>query len=282
MVRIGTVWDSTVEVVQGRLGMLAPVAVLGLFLPSVVQAAIAAYWMAPGAEPNAGRAVLVSLLSLLLAGVTLWGALAITGMASRPDVTRDAASRQALNRLPALLGVALVLGLVFLVLLLPIGAVFAASGVDMARLGQPGYEPPLSGGAALLVGLWGLAVFLFGLWALARLLPITPVVLHERLGLGAIRRSVALTRGMTWKLIGVLLLFAVVTYVAGGAAQLVVGALAGLLLGPDGAATAQFLGAVAAAVVTTGFSVLAYVFAARLYAMRSDRDRAAESASIFA
>lgn len=280
MVKIGTVWDSTTDVVRGRLGMLAPVALLTLFLPSAAQAAVAAYMPAQSGSP--GRALLVSVVSLVLTLISLWGALTITGMASRPDATRATAQAQATARLPAMLGVALVLGAVAVLLFVPIGVVFAANGVDLSQLGQPGYTPPLSGGAGLFAGLWGLAMLAVLLWALARLLPITPVVLHERLGLGAIRRSFAVTRGMTWKLIGVLLLFAIVVYVAAGAAQLVLGALLGLLLGPDDAATAQFLAAVAGALVTTGFSVLAYVFAARFYAMRSGENRAAESASIFA
>lgn len=280
MVRIGTVWDSTVEVVQGRLGMLAPVALLTLFLPSVAQAAIAAYL--PAREGAVGRALLTLVVSLALMLVTIWGGLAITAMASRPDATRASAGAQATSRLPAMLGVVLVLGALAVLLFLPIAVLMAASGVDMAQVGQPGYVPPISGGAALFVGLWSLIAVALLIWAFARLVPIAPVVLHEKLGLGAIRRSFAVTRGMTWKLIGVLILFAIVVYVAAGAVQLVVGAIAGLLLGQSGVATAQFLSAVAAALVTTGFSMLAYVFAARLYALRADRDGAAEKASIFA
>jgi hypothetical protein len=280
MVRIGTVWDSTMEVVQGRLGMLAPVALLTLFLPSVVQAAIAAYL--PAREGDIVRALLTLVVSLALMLVTIWGGLAITAMASRPDTTRAEAGAQATSRLPAMLGVALVLGAIVVILFLPVAILFAASGVDMAQVGQPGYVPPISGGGAMFMGLWSLAAGILLIWAFARLVPIAPVVLHEKLGLGAIRRSFAVTSGMTWKLIGVLILFGIVVYVAAGAAQLVVGALVGLLLGPSGAATTQFVSAVAAALVTTGFSTLAYVFAARLYALRSGRDGAAEKASIFA
>ena len=36
-VRIGTVWDSTQQVLAGRVGMMAPFALIGFVLPGVLQ-----------------------------------------------------------------------------------------------------------------------------------------------------------------------------------------------------------------------------------------------------
>ena len=89
----------------------------------------------------------------------------------------------------------------------------------------------------------------------------------EERGIGAIGRSVQLTRGMTLKLIGVVLLFTIAYLVALAAVQSVVGLVARLALGPQNIATALFLAGLAGAVVTAAFTTLLQVFAARLYAV---------------
>ena len=70
---------------------------------------------------------------------------------------------------------------------------------------------------------------------------------------------------MTWRIIGVLVLFCIVLLVATGAAQSVTGIVFRLVLGADSVATAAFLAGVAGSIVTTVFTALAAVFTAQLY-----------------
>lgn len=273
MTRIGAVWDSAVEAVRGRAGMIAPVAAAALFLPSVVQAGAQAYLVAPGAPAGSGSPLL-GLVMIVVLLVTFWGALAITAITSHPDVTSAEARRRATARLLPLIGVSIVLGLALSLLWLPFIGLLVASGVSFATM-TPGQMPQMSGGTAVAAFLYALVLVGLLFWLFARLLPLVPTVLHERLGVRAIGRAFRLTRGMGLKLMGVVLLYLVVVIVASGAAQLIVGLIARLILGGDNIATAQFVGGVAGAVVSTVFGVLSYAFIARLYVALSARDRAA-------
>lgn len=274
MVRINTVWDSAVEAVRGRAGMIAPIAAAAVFLPSVAQAAVQAYLAPqPGAIAAAGPAAVGFLVTVLALVATLWGALAITGITSHPNTTSADATRRASARLLPLIGVTLVLGFALTLVMLPAFAAIIASGADLSNM-TPGQRMPLTGGVAMFVGLYMLVALVLILWLFARLLPLVPTVLHERLGLRSVRRAFRMTDGMGLRLVGVLLLYFVVLVVATAAAQLVFGLVARLLLGWDGSATAQFIGGVASAVVATIFSVLSYAFVARLYAALSGRDLA--------
>lgn len=270
MVKIGAVWESAVEAARGRAGMILPIAAGALFVPSVIQTGVQTYSVQPGAAATAGTAAL-GLLSLPLMLLTLWGALAITAITSHPDTSTRDAARQATARLLPLVGVWLALGLAALLLVIPLVVLLAAAGVNMAAFSMPGYRPDL-GGLGLVAALYLLAVGGLALWLLARLLPIVPVVLHERLGLGAIGRAFRLTRGMGGRLVGVLILYVVVLGVASLAVTAVLGLLFRLVLGGDNAATAAFLGGIAGAAVSTVLGVLSYAFVSRLYAASSGRD----------
>ncbi|HEX8554755.1 MAG TPA: hypothetical protein VF695_08620, partial [Sphingomonas sp.] len=91
------------------------------------------------------------------------------------------------------------------------------------------------------------------------------VVLNERRGVGAITRALHLSRGLTWKLIGVFILYLVVLIVAMSAAQAVVFLPLRLMLGEGQTAVAGFIGAVAASVVSAVLVSLFSIFVARLY-----------------
>lgn len=88
-------------------------------------------------------------------------------------------------------------------------------------------------------------------------------MLDERRVIGAIGRAAALSRDMTWRLIGVVLLYYVVLWVCVLATTAVAGLLFRLLLG--GGAWAGLLATVASAAVGAAFDTIAQVFAARLY-----------------
>ncbi|CAM3265008.1 MULTISPECIES: glycerophosphoryl diester phosphodiesterase membrane domain-containing protein [Sphingomonas] len=263
-VRIGTVWDSTQQVLAGRAGMIAPFAAIGFVLPSVLQLVLAP---PTPTQPQIGMMALgLTVLSALLG---IWAQLAIMALATHPATTSADASRAGLRRLGPVLGVALAIGMGFALVALVMIVVLGLSHFDFAAAvaanGDPSKMPPISGGASLFLLLYGLAILAGSLWLVARLMLTYAVVLNERRGLGAIRRSIALTRGLTWRLIGTFLLFGIVMLVATLAAQSVTGAAFRLALGADHAVTAARLAALLGSIVSAGFLTLGYVFIARLY-----------------
>ncbi|WP_312489717.1 hypothetical protein [Sphingomonas sp.] len=266
-VRIGSVWDSTQQVLAGRAGMLAPFAAIGFILPAVLQAIFAPQMgMAEASVGASGARLLITLTSVVLG---IWAQLAIMALATHPATTSAEASRTAMRRFLPLLGVAVVIGLVIaLAIFVPL-VVLGLTGFDfqqaVAAQGNPALMPPVPPAAGLFLLVYGVAALVLGFWLMARLMLTYAVVLNERRGLGAIRRSIALTRGMTWRLIGVAILFAIVIFVAVAAAQGVSAILFRLILGGDSQALVLGLTTLIGAVVSAGFMTLAYVFIARLY-----------------
>jgi len=211
-----------------------------------------------------------SLLALVAFVLTLFGTLAVVAVASDPATGERSAYAKARDALPRTLGAVLLVGLALGLLFLPGIALMLAGGFDprAAQLGTPQTDVaagPLLG-AMLVFLLWSVAA----LWAMARLILIYPVCVNERRGVGAIARSVALTRGLTLRMLGVLILYGLVLSVAWFATAAVVGTVFRLVLGPEGQGGATLLAAVAVAAVTAAFSVLPAVFTARLYAAVRD------------
>lgn len=272
MIRIGTIWDRTAEVIAGRGGIIAWLAGMFLFLPAVVQAV-----MRPvaGGAPSPGLALLAALLGLAVAALAIWGTLAITALASDPAVTRGEAIAIGQRRLPAAIGVLLCgMGIALVVSLVPI-ALIASSGFDFARaqrgLDQPHFDAARAAPAVLLLAL----LFIVALWASARLLPLFAVVVNERRGLRAFARAFALTRGFGLRLIGVLLLYGLLSVIVLTAATWVSGVVAGLVFGAGGALWTALVVALVGAGVTAGISVVQSVFGAQFYVATRDRTDAA-------
>ncbi|WP_375404479.1 hypothetical protein [uncultured Sphingomonas sp.] len=276
-VGIGSVWETAVEAVRGRAGLLVPIVAFALFLPAVIQAGLVLYTggSAGGTPPTPGgpASLLRFALMLGLLVLTLWGALAVTAITGDPATTSAEAGRRASARVLPLLGVSVVIGLAMALLFVPLIGVLAALGVNLAVTSRTGSMPDIPGSAGLFIGLYGLFVTGLLLWVFARLLPLVPVVLDERLGLRSIARAFRLTRGLGLKLAGVVLLYAVVLFVASQAAQWVVFIPLRLILGAQNIGVAQFLGQVVAALVSAVFSVLAYAFTAQLYSRLTARER---------
>lgn len=255
---MSAVWDRSVAVLQGRGGMLAGIAVPTIFIPTIVRAAAQAY--ADPASP--GVMLLVALVGIVAVMVTLWGHLAIIAAASDPAVLRGEALRMASRRLPVAIGMGLLVFVVVALLFSPVAVAMAHAGLDMRAMAagsNAAVPPPVAG----FVGLYTLAFLVAALFVGARMVLFSPVILLERTGGGAFARSFRLTRGLTWRILGVLLLYIVLLLVASGAARLVIGSVAALVLGAGG--TATFVAAVAAAIVTTILVVVAVVFTAQLY-----------------
>lgn len=257
------VWERTVDVLRGRAAILAGIAFATLFLPAVLSAAVTSF-----GDVQAAR-LLASLVSAVL---MLFGMLAITAVASDPHVDRGAAYRLAANRLPAAIGVTLVLVIALSLTFVPGSLALMAAGATVTATGMVEMERAAAGPLALSAGLILAAAALL-LWLGARLAPLFAVVVNERLGLGAIRRAFALTRGAAARLIGVLILYAVLVMVLSVAVRSVVGVVLRLLLDSDGAVL--FGTSAALAIVSAGATVVQNVFYAQYYAAARERDEAA-------
>jgi hypothetical protein len=262
-VKMGTVWDRTIEVLNGRTGMIASIAVVGILLPTVVRDGFVAF----SSRANPVSMLIGVALTIVALVAMIWAQLAIVAIATDPAVDAASARRRGGARVLPALGITVLLTIVALLLAVPPIVVLVQSGFDFAAAanGSSARMTPPSVGAASFTALYGLAYLLVLIWIGARLVLLNPVILNERLGVGAIRRSIQLTKGMTWRIIGVMILFLIVLMVATGAAQSVTGIVFRLVLGADSVATAAFLAGVAGSVVTTAFTALAAVFTAQLY-----------------
>lgn len=269
-VSMSAVWDRTTEFLGEHFGAMAGIAALTIFVP----AAISDILTPLGAAAGVGLKVGLGVLALAFLILSLWGQLAITALALDP-AAGDARGR-AIRRLGALILVMLALGVIALVAALPVLALMMMNGVDFTQVQQTGAMPTMTPGVAGMIGLYVLIAIPVALWVMARIavLP-TAVVVAENLSLGALGRSFRLTRGLALKIIGVLLLYAIVTWVATLAVETVVGSILRLVLDGDGPITAaSVITAIATALVSTIFSVIGTVFAAKLYLAARAREAA--------
>lgn len=269
MVQMGTVWDRTSEFLSDNLAQVTPVALIAFFVPASISGSLRAL------GPNAPQELqlVVELIILALALVQLWGSLAIVAMASEGGEVRHAGALARRRLLPALT-VWLVVLLGILLLCAPVFAMLAASGAMPAFLaGMQGGSASLTGDPAASINpAWALPMLLYAivmvailLWVAARLAVVSPVIVHEGKWLRAIPRSFGLTRGYALRLIGVLLLYTLIAWVAALAAQTVFGSIFALIAGGDGATLATVLTTIVVAAVQTGFNLLVPVFTAKLY-----------------
>lgn len=262
MVKMGDVWDRTVDFLGDNVGALLPIVVLAIFVPTSISGSLEGLRASAGPGLSLGLAI----LSLAFGIVAIWAQLAITALAIDPAIGRGAGRAATARLLPAI-GVFILVGLLFALAAVPLVAVLVTSHIDFAAMsGGQMAAPALSPGMGLTLFLLILVTLAAMLWLAARLMPLTAVILAERRGAGAIGRAFALTRGLTWRLIGVMILYAVVALVAVMAAQTVFGSILRLVAGGEGDVTvASVITAVVVAAVQAGFTTLAAAFAAKLY-----------------
>ncbi|MEH3039643.1 MAG: hypothetical protein PGN21_06210 [Sphingomonas paucimobilis] len=264
MAKIGTIWDRAVDFVRDHAGELMPVLLVTQFAVPALSGSLNGI----RADATGGMAAALGLLSLVTAAVSLWGTLYLIAFSAQPNGQEQhrVALSLAKTRFLPMIGVSIVLIAILAVLAIPGVVLAVASGFDFTSV-MNGVPPQPSEFAKLGVALlYFFALALFLLWVSARLLPINAVVAHERRGIGAIGRAFALTRGMTLKLIGVLILYAIVAGVAVSAAQFVVGGIFGLFTGSTtGLSPAIIAGAFAVAAVSAALALYQSAFVGKLY-----------------
>lgn len=261
MAKMGTVWDRTAEFLSDNLAQVLPIALLAFFVPASISGSFQG--MRQGSDT--GLTITLSIVQLAFAVVSLWGSVTITAMALEINDGRSAGAIGR-SRLPAALLVAVALFVAMLLLFLPIPAALQLSGYDMMALAR-GENVPLSPGLAGGIAIYMLVVLGLILWLGARFFVVTPVIVREKRAFSSFRQSWKLTRGMTWRIIGVILLFCMVSWVSILAANMVFGSIFTLVAGGagDGISLSGVLTSIVSAAVQTGFTVLVPVFTAKLY-----------------
>lgn len=272
MITMGAVWDRTAEFLSDNLGAILPIALLAIFVPAVISGSLGdlRHDAAPGLAAGLG------LGSLALALVAFWGQLALTALALAPSHGLSATG-VATRRFPAALLVMLVAAAAALLAIVPVGVILVASGVDLEAVtstSMPEIPSSAAGGAAVYL----LVLLPVMLWLAARLVVILPVIVGERRALGAIPRSWKLTRGATLSILGVIILYAVVSIVANLAATTAFGAIMYLVAGrADGLSLASVLTTIVGGAVSTAFTVLGVAFTAKLFVALLVREEAART-----
>jgi len=267
MVRIGDVWDRTVDVLRGRAGILTGIALVTLVLPGIATGALGT--IVPLSDPFVAAVPLIRFAALV---VLVLGVLAMTAVASDPAVDRAQGLRIAGQRLLPALGLLIALVISAIILFIPAGALLALSGATLTtgRTLDMSHAAP---GYAVGAGLSVLLAAMLGLWFSARIVPLFGIIVNERRGLEALFYSLTLTKGSTMKLIGVLILYFIVTTVVMLAATSVVGVVARLALGGDAPGGVAFVVAVVRSLISAGATMVQSVFYARFYVAAVEREQ---------
>lgn len=265
---MGTVWDRATEFLGDNIGALFPIILVGIFLPLSISDNLAPL----GAQVDQSQKLVLSLFNLVLTIVSMFGQFVVMTMAIDGEQSVRQAIRTVFARLLLILLVTVILLVIVFGLALPIVIALGMANLDMAALssGNPDQVAAalrgMSPGVAWFIALYAMAWAIAVVWISARLILTTSVVIAERLGVGALGRSFGLTRGITFKIIGVLLLYVIVSFVAILAAKAVFGTVAGLLIGTVGPLTvAGVIVSIAVGLVDTLFTALQSAFLGKLY-----------------
>ncbi|MBW4329821.1 hypothetical protein KY084_02890 [Stakelama sp. CBK3Z-3] len=264
MVKMESVWQRTAEFLSDNVTVVLPIAIAAIFVPTTISQAVQPLH----ADSGQALQVVLAILTLIFTLLSIWGQAAIMALAIDPTIGRSAA-RTGARRMPAIIGTGLLLLLALLVLLLPIYLVLAPDGAGAWTLASGNAKPSPAAMAAIV--LYAIVLIVILVIAFARLVLITPVIVAERRGIGAIRRSWRLTRGRTAAMVGLILLYAVIVIVAQLAAKTVLGSVLLLIFGGDGVINvATVLTAIGVGLVIMIFTVLQAAFLAKLYVALAD------------
>lgn len=261
MVEMGNVWDRTAEHISDNLGSVVPVALLMIFAPTAIYTNL---WDAMSSFSAMGR-IPIALTVIALVIVSNWGQLTLVAQALDHRTDREARA-VAFRRLPMNILAAVLIGLSLVLLLIPCSFILLAAGVPTDPAAMRTMPQAAMMQAIGMAAIYLLVLAPFVIWALSRLVVLTPVIVNEGLMFGAFARAFRLTRGVTLKIIGVCILYVIVSTVAQIAVTSVFGLIFRFVAGPGGALSlSSVLTSVFAAAVQTGFVVLATIFTAKLY-----------------
>ncbi|HEU0311349.1 MAG TPA: glycerophosphoryl diester phosphodiesterase membrane domain-containing protein [Sphingomicrobium sp.] len=252
---IGKAWDETKAALQGNRQLIVPVALGLILLPAVVVSMVEPR-VAPGEQPPPGLWMLVALAMVV---VMIVGQLAIVLMVNGWKGSVGEAIGNAARRTPTFILAALTylvpIILLFSVLLAIAELGTAAGGqIDWTNFSPTGW---------LLIFLFLLVIIYLAI----RLLPLMAVVVCERLGpVASLKRSLALTSGRFWKLLGFVLMLTLGFLIVAMTVGAVVGGLVMLVLGQaEPWSLSLLLISLAGGLVQAGFVMVYAGMLARIY-----------------
>ena len=254
MISMNQIWDDSIAFIRRESALLVPLALATIYVADVV--AGLAQTLAKPNDPN-------PLIAIAIIAAALWsiiGQLSIVSLVLKPGQSVGEALSHGLARLGKVILIALLVGLVVSVALLPVAVAAVASGADPAK---PETLQNLPGWISLLV-----LVVLGGIiWLGVRLALMNALIVDRNPGvIDAVKSGFALTQGITARLLLVALLYGVVLLVVSSAVRFVAGSVFELL---GKAVESPFSGAVMTALVSgvvgTAMSLIATVFLATLY-----------------
>jgi len=254
---ISKAWDEARSIMSLNSGLFVAVALALIVLPQIVAGVVA--------TPTSDGGTAASVLMAAAAVLGLVALLAFIRLSLGRSVSVVEAIAHGFRRFPMLLLIIITLILAYAVLLIPIAIAASALGVAPPRAGVQ----PTGGVMALLLII---LLVLAALWP--KFSVVAPVASEERGGpVRALRRSWDMTKGHYARLLGLMLLVALLGIVLLLPAS-VVGGLLGKLVSRDleplslGAFIAALVGGAAQAV----FSVVVTVLLARVYVQLQGRD----------
>lgn len=253
-ISMSAIWDESAALIRRESHLLVPVALATVGIGAVISG------LTQPETPAAGVGAMGILGFMVGNLLSLIGNLAIMALCLMPGMSVGESLRLGVARLPKMLGIVVMFFFALLVLMIPIVIILKMSGAQISADMSPEDVPGI---AILLAIIVGAAL----LYASARLLTLSAVVVDRNPPIiETIKSSFASTNGIVAKIVGVLLLFFVVTLVVSGA----VASLSGILFGMLGkAVSAPLLGkgltVLATGMVSALLSIVSTVFAAMLY-----------------
>ncbi len=254
-ISMSSIWDETVVLLRREAPLMVPLAFATIGIGSAVSSLAQGAIQQAGGNGVSGLVFLALLIATLL---TLVGNLAVMALALRPGMSVGEALRLAAQRLPKMVVILILIGLVVMLMIIPLAVILVASGVDM-QAKVPDVPP--------LAILYALVVIAALLYLFARTFTLNGLVIDKNPPIiETIKQTFAATRGLVGKIIGVTILFIVVAAILDWATILISGAafaLVGKMIGSPFAA--QMMTALVGGMVSAGLSLVSTLFAARLY-----------------
>lgn len=263
MISMSNVWDRATEFVGDNLAALSRIAIIILIFAATQDLLTEASDGAPQATKLAIQCVV-----LVVAMLSLFARLAVLAMAIDDRRSVGEALALAAERLLAVIGALIVMGIVFFVLILPLGVLPLIGGLDPSALQHMTADTfrALPGWVLATIFIYSLVLVVVALWLAARLSLVLAIVVQERVSVAALVRSWQRTRGLALRILGVLVLLAIVAAVAGLAAKAVFSTVLRLIIGDTGPLSVSgVITAIAVALVATIFSVVGDAFTGKLY-----------------
>lgn len=263
MVTMNGIWDDTVAFLRREMALVQPVALATILLPNVILRLLSP--KAPGEE--VGGLATIAVLACVL--VMIVGQLGLIALVLRAGTSVGDALRLGASRLPKLIGISIILGIGFILLLIP----------SVVGMMQAGVDPAVPSTLALAPGwTWFLMLVasLVMIWLGVRLTTLNALIVDRNPPVfQSLRDAFAMTRQYVWPLLGVIVLYGIVTLVISTAAIFVFGTLFNAIAGAIGSPfVGEVLTALIAGLVTAVMSTLAALFMAHFYRRVAGQDNA--------